>query len=123
MAELEIEADALVVHIRGLDQFFALAAKLEVPLSHIARVEAKPAEAHQFWHGLRMGGTNLPGVITAGRFLQAGQWAFWDVHDPDHAIAIYLHDERYARLVIGVDDPQASAQTLAAAIKRTGSTG
>lgn len=27
-----------------------------------------PAEAHQVWHGLRIGGTNLPGFVTASRF-------------------------------------------------------
>jgi hypothetical protein len=34
-----------------------------------------------------MGGTtNVPGVITAGRFLQHGERAFWDGHDPDKSI-------------------------------------
>ena len=65
-----------------------------------------------------MGGTNLPGVITAGRFLQSGQWAFWDVHDPNNSIAIYLHDDSYARLVIGVEDPAAAADAIRKAIGR-----
>lgn len=112
MADLEISGSALVVHIRGVDKFLALASRLEIPLQHIASVEINPAEAHQVFHGLRMGGTNLPGVITAGRFLQGGQWAFWDVHDPSQAIAIYLHDDAYARLVIGVDDPRAAVATI-----------
>ena len=116
MADLEIADGKLVIHIRGLDQFFALASRLEVPLAHISSVEVNPAEAHQVWHGLRMGGTNLPGVITAGRFLQGGQWAFWDVHDPNDSIAIYLHDESYARVVIGVSDPDSAAQLVRAAI-------
>lgn len=119
MADLEINSDSLVVHIRGLDQFFALATRLEVALAHISRVEVNPAEAHRVWHGLRMGGTNLPGLITAGRFLQGGEWAFWDVHDPERAIAIYLSDERYARLMIGVDDPEAVGRALAAAINKS----
>lgn len=116
MADLEIADNKLIVHIRGVDKFFALASRLEVPLEHISSVEANPAEAHKVWHGLRMGGTNLPGVITAGRFLQSGEWAFWDVNDPNSAIAIYLHDESYARVVIGVDDPQAAASAVRAVI-------
>jgi hypothetical protein len=83
----------MVVYSRAIDfysavdmadervSFFALASRLEVPLEHISSVEVNPADAHQVWHGIRVG-TNLPGVITAGRFLQDGQWAFWDVHDP-----------------------------------------
>jgi hypothetical protein len=115
MADLEIVENKLIVHIRGVDKFFALASRLEVPLEHISSVEVNPAEAHQIWHGLRVG-TNLPGVITAGRFLQSGEWAFWDVHDPNSSIAIYLQDDSYARVVIGVDDPDAAASAIRAAI-------
>ena len=117
MADLEITTDRLIVHIRGADKFFALATRLEVPLAHISTVEVNPAEAHRVFHGLRMGGTNLPGVITAGRFVQGGEWAFWDVHDPNYAIAIYLHDESYARLVIGVEDPEGAARAVGEAIR------
>ncbi len=116
MADVEITGDTLVVHIRGADQFFALQTRLEVPLEHIAAVDVNPPDAHSVWHGLRMGGTNVPGLITAGRFLQQGQWAFWDVHNPDKSIAIRLHDERYARLVIGVDDPEATADAVRSAL-------
>jgi hypothetical protein len=115
VAELEIASGKLIVHIRGVDKFFALASRLEVPLEHISSVEVNPAEAHQLWHGLRVG-TNLPGLITAGRFMQSGQWTFWDVHDPNSAIAVYLHDDSYARVVIGVNDPDAAASVIRAAI-------
>jgi hypothetical protein len=117
VAEIEITPTTLIVHIHGADQFFALKSRLEVSLGHIAGVDASVPEAHQIWHGLRMGGTNLPGVITAGRYVQHGEWAFWDVHDPDKAIAIRLHDEHYAKLVIGVDDPAATANAIASAIR------
>jgi hypothetical protein len=105
-----------VVHIRGADRFFALASRLEVPLEHIDSVEGSAPEANQVWHGLRAGGTNLPSVITAGRFVQHGEWAFWDVHDPAKAIAIHLRDEHYAKLIIGVDDPAATLTTITAAL-------
>jgi hypothetical protein len=118
VAEIEITATSLLVHIRGADRFFALKSQLEVPLEHIAAVDASAPEAHQFWHGLRVGGTHLPGVITAGRFVQHGEWAFWDVHDPAKAIAIRLHDEHYAKLVIGVEDPAAAAAAITGAIQR-----
>ncbi|MHB8588529.1 MAG: hypothetical protein ACYDA0_06720 [Candidatus Dormibacteraceae bacterium] len=120
MAEIELTPTALIVHIRGVDQFFALKSQLEVPLQHVASVEVSPPEARRIWHGLRVGGTNVPGVITAGRFIDHGEWAFWDVHDPDMAIAIHLHGDRYAKLVIGVGDPAATAQAIRSLIKRPG---
>jgi hypothetical protein len=118
MAEIELTPTSLIVHIRGVDQFFALKSQLEVPLEHVASVDVSPPEARRIWHGLRVGGTNVPGVITAGRFIDHGEWAFWDVHDPHTTIAIHLRDERYAKLVIGVDDPPATATAIGDAIKR-----
>ena len=119
VADIEIDGAILVVHIRGADKFWALATKLEVPLAHIAGVDIDVADARDAWHGWRMGGTNLPGVITAGRFVHHGEWTFWDVHDPSKAIAIRLHDERYSRVVIGVEDPQATAAAINAALGRS----
>jgi hypothetical protein len=116
MADIEITPDQLIVHIRGADKFLSLKSQLEVPLQHVAGVEAAPPEAHEIYHGMKVG-SNLPGVVTAGRFLQHGEWAFWDVHDPNRAIAIRLHDEHYAKLVIGVDDPSGTVAAISAAIR------
>jgi hypothetical protein len=116
VATIELTPTSLVVHITGADQFFALASRLEVPLEHIAGVDWSVPEAHGVFHGLRMGGTNVPGLITAGRFLQHGEWAFWDVHDPDMAIGIRLHDEHYAKLIVGVDNPQLTAELISNAL-------
>jgi hypothetical protein len=121
VATIELTPTSLVVHITGADQFFALASRLEVPLEHIAGVDVRVPEAHGIFHGLRMGGTNVPGLITAGRFLQGGEWAFWDVHDPDKAIGIRLHDEHYAKLIVGVDNPQLTAEQIATALAQRGS--
>lgn len=116
MATIELTPTSLVVHVTGADQFFALASRLEVPLEHIAGVDSRVPEAHAAFHGLRVGGTNLPGLITAGRFVQDGQWAFWDVHDPDKAIGIRLHDEHYAKLIVGVENPELTAEQITVAL-------
>jgi hypothetical protein len=116
VARIELTPTTLVVHIEGADRFLALKTHVEVPLEHIAGVDASVPDAHDVWHGLKVAGSNLPGVVTAGRFLQSGGLAFWDVHDPDHAIGIRLHDEHYSRLVIGVDDPAGEAAAISAAV-------
>jgi hypothetical protein len=118
MAEVELTSTSLIVHIRGADRFFAMKSQFEVPLQHITSVDSAADEARRVWHGLRVGGTNIPGVITAGRFVEHGEWAFWDVHDPRRAIAIQLRDESYAKLVIGVEDPAATSEAIRAAIGR-----
>ncbi|HYA00912.1 MAG TPA: hypothetical protein VEK76_11255 [Candidatus Binatia bacterium] len=117
MAEIEISPPHLIVHIEGADRFLALKTHLEVPLEHITSVDATPPEAHEAWHGMKAAGSYLPGVVTAGRFVQHGEWAFWDVHDPEKAVAIRLRDEHYAKLVIGVDDPTATVAAIEAELR------
>jgi hypothetical protein len=64
------------------------------------------AQGHQGW------GHPRAGVITAGTFYQEGERVFWDVHDPEKTVVIQLGDERYARLVIEVDDPRATVAAI-----------
>ncbi len=117
MAEIELTAGALVVHVTGIDRFLSLKSRVEIPLAHIASVSQSVPDAHRVWHGIRAVGTNLPGVITTGTFVQHGEWSFWDVRDPDLAIEIRLHDEGYARLVIGVDDPATTVAMIQRALR------
>jgi hypothetical protein len=116
MAEVELAKDTLSIHVRGMDQLWALRSHLEIPLSHVSGAEAAPEAARSWWQGIRSGGTHVPGVITAGTFHQEGERVFWDVHDPDKAIVIGLRDERYARLVIEVEDPPTTVAAIQEAI-------
>ena len=47
-----------------------------------------------------------------------GEHAFWDMHDPDRTVIIGLDHERFANLVLEVDDPQATAAAINAALAR-----
>ena len=108
MAEVEIAQDALIVHVEGMDRLIAFRSCLEVPLSHVEGAEVDPEEARRRWHGIMERGIWVPGPITAGTFYQEGELVFWDVHDPQKTVVIRLKDERYRRLVIEVEDPEAT---------------
>ena len=115
-ASIEVTRDSLVVHIEGMDRLWSLKSTLEIPLANVVSAASVSAEARNWLHGIRVGGTHVPGVITAGSFYSHGQQVFWDVHDPDKAIGIELRDERYARLVIEVADPEAEINRIAQAV-------
>jgi len=116
VAEVEITQNTLIVHVRGMDRLWALKSRLEIPLSHVVGAQVDP-EVAQGWHkGIRAPGTQVPGVITAGTFYQEGERVFWDVHDPQKTVVIQLRDERYARLVIEVEDPPATAAVIQGAL-------
>lgn len=117
MAQLSVVGDHLVVEVEGLDRLWALKSRLEIPLAHVRGATADPGIVRES-KGIRLGGTHLPGVITAGTFRSGGEWIFWDVHDPAGAVVVELVDERYSRLVIEVADPRA-AVALVETAKRT----
>jgi hypothetical protein len=114
-AEIEITRGSLIVRVQGMDRVWALTSELKIPLAHVGGAERDEEEARRWWHGIRAPGTSLPGVLTAGTFYQHGERIFWDVHRPEKAVAILLHDERYARLVIEVEDPDAVIASIRAA--------
>jgi hypothetical protein len=118
MADLSVIDGKLVLHVRGLDELWAFKGSLEIPLTHVADVRSDSEIAHTWWHGLRMTGTNVPGVITAGTFYQDGKRIFWDVHHPDKTIVIDLRNEKYQQLVVEVSDPEAAVQSLKSELLR-----
>jgi hypothetical protein len=116
VAEVELTEKALIVHVRGMDRLWALKSRLEIPLAHVVSAESDPEVAQGWSKSIRAPGTHVPGVITAGTFYQEGERVFWDVHDPEKTIVIRLKDETYARLVIEVDDPPATAAAIQAVL-------
>jgi len=112
LVDLSIAEGKLTLHVRGADKLWAFRSTLEIPLVHIASVRADPEAARGWYHGIRMPGTNVPGVITAGTFYQEGKRVFWDVHQPEKTIVIELHDERYNHLVVEVADPEEAVKLI-----------
>ena len=116
LVDLSIVEGKLTLHVRGADGLWAFKSSLEIPLAHVAGVRADAEAARGWYHGIRMPGTNVPGVITAGTFYQDGKRVFWDVHHPEKTIVIDLHDERYNELVVEVDDPEAAVRLIQSAL-------
>jgi hypothetical protein len=116
MVDITFYEGNLVLHVKGADKLWAFKSSLEIPLQHVAGVRADPSVAHGWWHGVRMPGTSVPGVITAGTFYQHGKRVFWDVHHPENTIVIELKDERYDELIVEVADPQATVSAISSAL-------
>jgi hypothetical protein len=120
-ATIKIKDDTLVVKVEGQDKLWALKSRLEVPLEDVVGAELASDEAHKWFHGLRFGGSHIPGALSVGRFHNDGQWVFWDVHDPDKAIVIRLRRQHFARLVVEVADAEAEIDRIESAVGLTAS--
>lgn len=116
--DVNVTDGKLVIRVEGLDKLWALKSSLEIPLEHVAGVRADPEAARGWWHGIKMPGTSIPGVITAGTFIQRDGMVFWDVHDPENTVVISLRDERYKQLVVEVADPEAAVRLVSQAINQ-----
>jgi hypothetical protein len=118
MVDLSVADGMLTLHVRGADKLWAFKSSLEIPLQHIAGIRADSTIAHGWWHGIRMPGTNIPGVLIAGTFYQHGKRVFWDVHNPDNTIVIELKDERYNELIVEVEDPNLAVELVKASLPK-----
>ncbi len=113
MVDISFDGQHAVFEVRGLHKVWALKSRLRIPLAHIRAVNADPATARRPPAGLRLPGTHVPGLITAGSYREfGGRWSFWDVIRSDRAIVVELTDERYAELVIEVADPAGAIAML-----------
>ena len=115
MVEITLADGRAQFTVQKWDKLWALRSQLEIPLDHILSVRADPEPAKGWWHGLRLPGTQIPGLLTAGTFYHDGEWVFYDVHDPEGTIVLELDHEHYKRLVIEVADPTAAVSLLTGA--------
>ena len=73
MVEISISGDHLHLEVKGLDKLWAFKSQLEIPLRHIRSVQHDAEAASGWWHGIKLIGANLPGVLTAVQFYQQRQ--------------------------------------------------
>jgi hypothetical protein len=117
MIKPEIKDNILHLYVEGADKIWALKSQLSIPLEHITGIRLDEEVVNKWWHGLKMPGTNIPHVITAGTFYQDGKRVFWDIHHPKQAVVISLADEKYNELAIEVENPEMFVQEIQEAIK------
>jgi hypothetical protein len=119
MVRIALHDDRVHFDVEGWDKLWAFRSQLDIPLSHVRSVRVDGEPARGWWHGLRIPGTDIPGIITAGTYYQKDGVVFFDVHDPERTIVIELEHEQYKRLVIEVEDPAYAVALLQKAINES----
>ena len=117
MVDVTVEGDRVVLNVEGLHRMWTMRSRLEFPLAHITAVEVNHEQVGNWWHGFKLIGTEMPGVLGAGMFVYHGQMVFWDVHDPAKTIIVSLEHEFYKKLIVEVADPSGTAAMLQSALK------
>lgn len=111
MVTVQKADDNFIFEIMGLHKLWALRSQLTIPVSNV--INAYPNEQNLNWiQGLRIPGTHVPGLITAGTYIVKDGTIFCDVVDHKKSIVVELQDEFYKKLIIEVDDPQGTIYLL-----------
>jgi hypothetical protein len=118
MVDVSVDGDNVVFEVEGMDKFWALKSRLQIPRAHIKSVRIDEDAAKGWWHGVKIGGADLPGVITAGTFYSKGRLVFYDTHKPEQTIVVDLDHERYDTLILQVRDPALAVKTITQALAR-----
>lgn len=108
--------DRLLVRPVGLVRVWALSRGIDCPITSV--VDVGVAATKDLHRGLRLPGTHLPGVMTAGTFRAKDGRSLWMVGRNREVLVIELTGERYRYLVLGVEDPKAASEALRAALHR-----
>lgn len=110
MVQITINKSSFVFEIMGWHKLWSLKSKLTIPRENIVKAYQDESEI-KFWKGLRMPGTEIPGLIAAGTFYKNGR-NFWDVSNKKNAIVITLRDHYYKKLIIEVENPELTMNEL-----------
>jgi hypothetical protein len=121
MASIEITRDELIVHIHGWNKVLAMRGTMRIPLSRVRAARVRPKEANfddvivESWRGV---GTYVPHKVAAGLVYLADGASFYDVRDPERAIAVDVDQQDVRHVVIQIDDeaPEEAVRRIEQAI-------
>ncbi len=104
MVEIERDNDTLIFEVQGFHKLLAFKSRVRVPVRNIRKVKVDPEARKGFWKGLKLPGTYIPGLITAGSFRKKRKWTFWDTTRGPDTIVVDIEDCPYDRIVVDVAD-------------------
>lgn len=114
MNTVTISGATLQVEPCGLDKVWTFTRRLDIPLAHVRGATFDPG-ANAEPKGVRRPGLAVPGKW-AGTFVHNGSRSFWNVSRPGDTVVITLADERFAQLVLSVDEPRELVDRINAAV-------
>ena len=116
MARLAVQGDRIVLHLSRLERIGGMiGGDIAAPLDAVAAVRVASNPSPEL-RGIRSPGTGWPGVIALGHRRAKGVHDFAAVYHNRPAVVIELDGQRFDRLVVSCDDPEAVAAEISAAI-------
>lgn len=105
--KIKIDGNNLVFEINGIDIILAIKRTITIPLDHVVSVSTEKVPWAVFQQ-LKLGGTNVPGIVKDGRYLSSEGFMFFEMHHPDKCITVTLNHELYRKIIFEVEDKAAA---------------
>jgi hypothetical protein len=115
LVDVDITSNEVIIRPRGLHRLWAFKREVRIPRAQLKRVETgvTPDARAMLSRSIRMPGTSVPSLITAGSYRSKGQWAFWDVVGKgEKAVTLSTEGHRYTQLIVDVGEPKAMVDAL-----------
>ena len=116
MTRIEVSDRKLTVHMEGIDRLLAMKRRFDIPLDHVVSVEDESRDMTSA-KGLKALAMRVPGAIAPRTLHQQSGRRLLDGHDPEKTLVIRLFNERYAQMVVNVDDPRATVTAIEQAVR------
>jgi len=118
MVKISVVDGHVLVEVQGMHRLWALKSTLRVPLTDIVSVRHDPERATSAFPGLKVPGTHIPTVYTAGTYYQSDfRPDFWTVRHPEQAVVIQCtEDAAYDEIIVEVEDPAGTVARLETAL-------
>ena len=123
MARVSVENGQLVVSMKGVRKYLAspclirLINDVTVPLENVVNATTEYTWSNEPMFQRGDVSASIPGRYFGGNFVQDGDKVFYDLSKKEEAVVINLKGEDYERLIIGVDDPEATVALIQQALE------
>lgn len=111
LASIEVDQETVTVTPRGLNKLWTLRPKVAVPIEDV--VDVRVVDPKGLPRGLRLPGTAVPGLITAGMYRKSGEWSFFAIRGGRPVVLIET-SAAIKRIVVETHEPDEVVRRLEA---------
>ncbi len=104
LVDITVGPTGIVVRPLGWYKLWSFKSELRIPRAAISSVHVAARKSLAMTLGLRMPGTSIPGVITAGSYVSSGNKQFWVAGKAEYLLVLELSGQEYQRVVVQVEN-------------------